>query len=99
MKIKTEIPFLVTAAEEPNIGIMICRRDSAGLIICKKESLQHMLEEHFDKKITVISIDKISFYPFKLIAIVTDTYFDADNRDDDQEWEVELNETWIYKSF
>ena len=95
MKLKTKIPFLVTANQEPNIGVIVFPLDEQREAVVNQGILKRMLEEHFDTEIAIIRVEEFSRNPYTMRATVTDVPQDKENPD--QQWAVELNETWIYE--
>ena len=94
MKIKTHISFLATAEQEPNIGVISFPLDKHREAIINQPLLKRMLEEHFDNEITIMAMEELSRNPYTIRATVTDAQANQD--DPDQQWDVMLNETWLY---
>jgi hypothetical protein len=85
---------LVTASQEPNIGVInIGTQQGFGEVGEKliKEKLPIVLGEHFDANVKLKSLDVKSVMPIMIEAVVEFT--------DEPEVEpfiVEMSETWVY---
>lgn len=82
--------ILITAEQEPNIGVLEFTDKNISLIILT-EKLKKCLEEHFDAKVEVKDIDIRGVNPHTAFAhVVID--------EDEQAYPetIFLNQTWIY---
>jgi hypothetical protein len=85
------IYLLVTAKDEPNIGVMTCDT-TKGADGVNKETLTVMLEDHFDVKCRVVSVtllhsDVDDAFKAKVIVDTDDCSYEED---------IYLNRTFIY---
>lgn len=93
MKPRTNVSLLITADDEPNIGVMICHiTPKTREIQFNQELLKEILEEHFDAEITLKEVQELTQYPaaFRALAVVDDGC-------SIDEMVINLNETWIYE--
>jgi hypothetical protein len=95
MKKRTKVPFLVTAKDEPNIGVVIFPFTTDGKydVQINKDLLKTVLAEHFDSEVEIKEVQEESQSPFSYRAIVD---IDDGCNSTDQIF-VYLTETWIYE--